>query len=82
MALEPMHNYAIREEIGERLKTLLARERSNLPPSLARLLHRFDELDHVASPSIVPEADPEAERPEPSSARAWLQRLRDLTRRS
>lgn len=82
MQLEHKQNDAIRLEIGERLKAMLAREPPNLPPSLARLLHRFQELDHDASPSIVPEAGPEAERPEPQPTHAWLQRLRDLTRRS
>jgi hypothetical protein len=82
MAFEPKHNDAIRDEIGERLKTLLAREPSNLPPHLNQLLRRFDELDHEASPSIVPEAGAVAERPEPAPIHPWLQRLRDLTRRS
>jgi hypothetical protein len=45
-------------------------------------MHRFYELDHDASPSIVPDARPEAEQPEATPASAWLQRLRDLTRRS
>jgi hypothetical protein len=82
MQLEYKHNDAIRVEIGEQLKAMLAREPPNLPPSLARLLRRFQELDHDASPSIVPEACPEDERPEPQPTHAWLQRLRDLTRRS
>jgi hypothetical protein len=82
MQLEHKHNEAIRVEIGERLKAMLAREPPNLPPSLTRLLHRFQELDRDASPSIVPEAPAEAEPPEPQPTHAWMQRLRDLTRRS
>jgi len=82
MALQPMHNEAIREELGERLKVLLAREPPNLSTHLDQLMQRFYELDPDTSPSIVPEADPVAERPEPSSSSAWLQRLRDFTRRS
>ena len=78
MRLEPGHNYAIREEIAERLKTSLAPEPPNVPPYLDRLLGRFRELDEEASPSIVPDADPVEEQPEPG----WLQRLRDFTRRS
>jgi hypothetical protein len=34
MTLDPTHNQAIREEIGERLRFLLMREQSTLPPSL------------------------------------------------
>jgi hypothetical protein len=82
MTLEPRHNHAIRDEIGERLKTMLAGEPPNLPPDLDQLVHRFVELDHDASPSIVPDAGPEAERPEPAPTSAWLQRLRDFTRKS
>jgi hypothetical protein len=81
MQLEPKHNNALRNEIGERLKTTLAREVPNLPPHLVELLQRLDELDHDASPSIVPEASPEPERPEPAPSPAWLQRLRDRARR-
>jgi len=45
MTLDPKHNQAIREEIGERLRFLLMREQSTLPPSLRELIVRFDELD-------------------------------------
>jgi len=95
MRLEHKQNYAIREEIGERLKVLLAREQPNLSTHLDLLVQRFYELDQDAAPSIVPDADPMAiapeadpktdpmdEQPEPSSTSAWLQRLRDFTRRS
>jgi hypothetical protein len=82
MTLEPNHNCAIREEIAERLKASLAPEPPNVSPYLDRLLGRFRELDHDASPSIVPDEDPAVERPEPASPHGWLQRLRDFTRRS
>jgi hypothetical protein len=45
MTLDPKHNQAIREEIGERLSFLLAREPSPLPRRLRELIARFDELD-------------------------------------
>jgi hypothetical protein len=82
MALEPMHNEAIRDEIAERLKRSLAREPLEMSPYLDELLHRFGGPDHDTSPSIVPDAAPVAEPPKPATARDWLQRLRDFTRRS
>jgi hypothetical protein len=45
MNLEPKHNSAIREEIGDRLRALLARDKSALPPRLRHLLGRFHEAD-------------------------------------
>lgn len=50
------HCQAICEEVGERLRILLDRETSALPPRLLSLLHRLAELDHEA-PSIVPALD-------------------------
>jgi hypothetical protein len=50
------HCQAICEEVGERLRILLDRETSELPPRLRSLLDRFAELDHEA-PSIVPALD-------------------------
>jgi hypothetical protein len=82
MALQPMHNEAIREEIAERLRTSLARQPLEISPHLDELLGRLRELDHDASPSIVPDAAPVAEPPKPATAPDWLQRLRDFTRRS
>jgi hypothetical protein len=82
MALEPMHNEAIREEIAERLKTLLDREQPKMSPKFERMLHRFRDLDRDESPSIVPEASSVAEPPKPATAHDWLQRLRDFARRS
>ena len=82
MALQPMHNEAIRQEIAERLKTSLAREPLAISSHLDELLGRLRELDHDASPSIVPDASPVAEPPRSAPAHDWLQRLRDFTRRS
>ncbi|MEA2883391.1 MAG: hypothetical protein QOH32_2647 [Bradyrhizobium sp.] len=50
------HCRAICEEVGERLRILLDRETSALPPRLQLLLDRLAELDHDA-PSIVPAMD-------------------------
>lgn len=82
MALQPMHNAAIRDEIAERLKTSLARQPLEMSPHLDELLRRFGGPDHDPSPSIVPDASPAAAPPKPATAYDWLQRLRDFTRRS
>jgi hypothetical protein len=79
MELNPKHNGAIREEIGERLEIFLFRHLGSLPPQLCELARRFDEIDAGVSPSIVPGA---RSRPfktsEPRPASIWL---RDCTRR-
>ena len=54
MNLEPKHNQAIRDEIGDRLRVLLSREPSAMSARLRTLLYRFHEADH-GSPSIVPD---------------------------
>jgi hypothetical protein len=55
MNLEPKHNQAIRDEIGDsRLRVLLSREPPVVSARLRTLLRRFDEADH-GSPSIVPD---------------------------
>ena len=54
MNLEPKHNKAIRDEIGDRLRVLLSRERPAVSARLRTLLRRFDEAGHD-SPSIVPD---------------------------
>jgi hypothetical protein len=43
--LEPMHCRAIGEEIGERLRYHLDRDRSPIPLHLRRLLDRFVQMD-------------------------------------
>ncbi|HTO65044.1 MAG TPA: hypothetical protein VMM15_27780 [Bradyrhizobium sp.] len=82
MAIEPVHNEVIRDEIARRLTAALAREPLAMSPYLEKLLRRFRELDHDASPSIMPDASPVAEPPKPATAHDWLRRLRDFTRRS
>ena len=54
MNLEPKHNRAIRDEIGDRLRVLLSREPPAVSARLRTLLRRFDEAGHD-SPSIVPD---------------------------
>ena len=41
MALQPMHNEAIRTEIAERLKTFLDREPAQMSANLDRLLRQY-----------------------------------------
>ena len=44
--LEPKHNQAIREEIGDRLRFYLAREQSDhLPTLLRKVLARFEKTE-------------------------------------
>jgi hypothetical protein len=47
MNLEPKHNWAIRDEMGERLRILLSREEPALSPRLRHLLDLFDAVDGV-----------------------------------
>jgi hypothetical protein len=53
MDLEPKHNQAIRDEIGERLLILLSRGPPAAPMRLRTLLRQFDEAHH-GSLSMVP----------------------------
>ena len=55
--IDELHSRAICEEIGERLRIAMKQSLS-LPPALARLMERLQELDHHDSPSIVPSAEP------------------------
>lgn len=57
LALDSKHSRAICEEIGERLRIVLSREVSDIPPYLLRLVERLAELEHVTAPSIVPSID-------------------------
>jgi hypothetical protein len=52
--LDSTHCRAICEEVGERLRILLDREASEIPPRLQRLIDRLAESDRVQAPSIVP----------------------------
>jgi hypothetical protein len=56
LQLDSEHCQAICEEVAERLRPLLDRETSDLPPRLRLLLGRLSELDREA-PSIVPAMD-------------------------
>jgi hypothetical protein len=48
------HCRAICDEIGDRLRAVLDKEASALPPRLQMLIDRFAELDRAQAPSIVP----------------------------
>jgi hypothetical protein len=55
LAIDPIHCRAICDEIGERLRYLLKREISDIPPHLLILLDKFADLEFA--PSIVPSMD-------------------------
>jgi hypothetical protein len=50
--IDKIHSRAISTEVAERLRLILANERSELPSSLKRLISRLPELDED-SPSII-----------------------------
>ncbi len=54
LQIDSGHCRAICDEIGERLRYLLDKEASELPPRLRLLMDRLAELDRVRAPSIVP----------------------------
>jgi len=56
MILDHIHCRAICDEIGERLREVLRREASEMPPRLLMLIDEFAQLDHHG-PSIVPSID-------------------------
>jgi hypothetical protein len=58
--LDHIHCRAICDEIGERLRDVLAREALEIPPRLLMLVDRLAQLDD--GPSIVPSID-EMSRP-------------------
>ena len=51
--IDEVHSRAICAEIGDRLRIALGAS-PPIPPDLARLVARLDELEHHDSPSIVP----------------------------
>ena len=55
MMLDHIHCRAICDEIGERLREVLRREASEMPPRLLMLVDELAQLDH--GPSIVPSID-------------------------
>jgi hypothetical protein len=54
LAFDSTHSRAICDEIGERLRDVLARDVSEMPAYLCRLVERLAELDRMPAPSIVP----------------------------
>ena len=54
--MDEEHSRAICAEIGDRLRIALG-EPAPIPPNLARLIARLDELDHHDLPSIVPSVE-------------------------
>ena len=75
MNLEPKHNQAIRDEIGDRLRVLLSREPPAVSARLRTLLRRFDEADH-GSPSIVPDVSSGLTKVfKAHLAKSWLNRF-------
>jgi hypothetical protein len=55
LAIDPVHCRAICDEIGERLRYLLKREISDIPPHLLILLNKLADLE--LAPSMVPSMD-------------------------
>jgi hypothetical protein len=54
-ALDSIHARAVCDEIGERLRGVLAHDASEIPSHLRGLVDRLAELERVTAPSIVPE---------------------------
>jgi hypothetical protein len=54
LVFDATHSRAICDEIGERLRDVLARDVSEMPAYLCRLVERLAELDRVPAPSLVP----------------------------
>ena len=57
LQIDSSHCRAICDEIGERLRVILARESSAMPPHLQLLMDRLAEQDWELAPSIVPSID-------------------------
>jgi hypothetical protein len=55
--LDSGHCRAICEEVGERLRILLDKQSTEIPPRLRLLLDRLAELDSRQAPSIAPAMD-------------------------
>ena len=52
--IDSIHSRAICDEIGDRLREILDRQASELPPRLRYLVARLAEMDSEYAPSIVP----------------------------
>jgi hypothetical protein len=57
LPIDPSHCRAICEEIGARLRVILDREMTAVPPRLQALLLRLAAQELSASPSIAPSLD-------------------------
>jgi len=64
--IDSSHCRAICDEIGDRLRMILDREATALPPRLQVLMLRLAEQDLIASPSIAASIDDMVWRPEPT----------------
>jgi transposase len=74
--LEPKHNQAIRQEIGERLRLLLSKGQAEVPQRLRELVHGFgDDGEPPFRNPRSPEKSPSRERVGGlKSLGAWLVR--------
>ena len=54
MQMDAVHTREICAEIGDRLREILRRDVSELPPRLQHLMERLAEADRETSPSLVP----------------------------
>jgi hypothetical protein len=57
LQIDSSHCRAICDEIGERLRAILARETPDMPAQLQLLLDRLAEQDRELAPSIAPSMD-------------------------
>ena len=57
LLIDSAHCRAICDEIGERLRAILAPETAGMPARLQLLLDRLAEQDRELAPSIVPSMD-------------------------
>ena len=64
--IDSSHCRAICEEIGARLRIVLDREATALPPRLRLLMERLAVQDLLSAPSIVPSIDDMTSQPEPA----------------
>jgi hypothetical protein len=77
MDLDAKHNQAIRNEIADRLRAVLSREPTTVPPQLRRLLLRLDRPDvHHAAGEASPSTVPVIAAGLAGWAGGWLHRLR------
>ena len=66
LQIDSSHCRAICEEIGERLRNMLDRDVTALPPRLQMLMERLAEQDSVLAPSIAPSIDDMVWQAEPA----------------